>query len=62
MKLAEDDTLATDEAGVNRVIKVAEIINIILESLKSNSEQRIDLSGFVVSVRRTGPGNSSSIQ
>ena len=49
------------EAGVNRVVKVAVIINVILESLESNSEQRIDLFGLVVSVRRICPGNSSSV-
>ena len=57
MKLVKDDTLAKVESGVNRMVKkqVDEHINIILELLKSKSEQRIDLSGFVVSVRRTSP-------
>ena len=49
------------ETGVGDVVKVAVIINLILESLERNSEQRIDLSGSVVSIRRTCPGNSSSI-
>ena len=59
MKLVEDDTLAKFEAkieaGVTRMVKVAEMISMILESLESNSEQRIDLPGLVVSVRRTSP-------
>ena len=55
MKLIEDDTLAKVKAGVNRMVKAAEMINLILESLERNSEQRIDLSRFVVSVRRTSP-------
>ena len=55
--MVEDDPPANVEAGVNRVVKVGEMINLILESLESNSEQRIDLSGVVVSIRRTSPGN-----
>ena len=61
MTLVEDDTLANVEAGVNRVVKVTEVINLILKSPESNFEQQIDMSGFVVSIRRNSQGKSSLI-
>ena len=35
MKLVEDDTIASVEAGVNRVVKVTEMINLVLKAIDS---------------------------
>ena len=59
VSLVEDDTLANAEAGVIEVVKVADLIYMILKPNENNFEQQSDMSGFVVSIRRTRPGNSS---
>ena len=59
--LVEVDTLATDEAGVNRAARVAAGHQSRYQATREQFDEKIDMPGLVVSIRRTSPGTSSFI-